>query len=323
MFRRYAKRHATRILLLAVALFTLSVSLLIPLPAISLAETLQLIVGGVLSGSIYAVAAIGLALVFGIMRIINLAHGALMVLASYITFWAFVLLGIDPFMSLAITIPTLFIIGIAIERVALEPVIGLGPDQTIIITFAILLIIESLIKMFWTADVRGVSTTYVGSSINVWSISVPVVLLGVFAVVLAGVASIHLILSRTYLGKSFRATSQDLIMAETVGVDTRKAYMLAFGVGSAYAGLAGTLIAASYAFDPSSDILYLFRAFAVVVLAGLGNVKTVLLAGILLGVVEVFGGYFLGGSVKDAFSFLIFLLVLFVRPSGLAGKIKM
>jgi branched-chain amino acid transport system permease protein len=286
---------------------------------ISVAEVTQLILAGILSGGVYAVAALGLALVFGVMRIINLAHGGMLILGSYITYWMFYQFGIDPFLALLLTAPVMFVLGVIIERMTLEPVMT-GVEQPIIITFAILLIIESMISLLWASDVRGLSTSYSGVSVNIGSVAVPVAQTSVFIACVVSIFATHVFLTRTYTGKSLLATSQDALMAETTGIDTRRAYRIAFGLGSAFAGVAGTLLAISYAFAPTSGFIYLFKAFAVVVLAGLGSLKTLLLAGILLGLAEVFGGFIFGSNVKDAISFIVFVLVLLIKPSGLAGK---
>jgi branched-chain amino acid transport system permease protein len=287
---------------------------------ITLAEAIQLTLGGVFNGGLYAVAAIGLALVFGVMGIINVAHGHFIVLGSYVAFWAFLLWGVDPFLSIVITVPALFAVGAFLEKSTIEPVVGFGPDEPLLITFALILIIESLLRLFWTANVRGLTTEYSGLSLQTGYVSIPVVRLLVFLVATASVASLDIFLTKTHVGKALRATAQDRMMAESVGVDTKRAYQVAFALGTAYAGLAGSLIAVSYAFEPSSGLPYLSKAFAVVVLAGLGNVRALVVAGIMLGLVEVFGGFIFGGGVKDALSYLIFLLVLLLKPAGLAGK---
>lgn len=309
-----------RTLAIPVAVIVIATALALIFPMkITLAEAAQLTIAGILSGGVYAVAAVGLALVFGVMRIINLAHGGMLILSSYLTYWLFYLFGIDPFLSLLLTAPVMFTLGVVIERVTLEPVIT-SVEQPIIITFAILLMIESVISLFWGSDVRGLSTGYGGASIRIGSVALPVGQMAVFLASLVSVLAIHVFLTNTYTGKSLRATSQDSLMAETAGIDTRRAYRLAFGLGSAYAGVAGTLLSISYAFQPTSGFIYLFKAFAVVVLAGLGSLKALLVAGILLGLAEVFGGFILGSNVKDAISFLVFVLVLLIKPSGLAGK---
>lgn len=314
------KKSTLRILSIPIGIVIILIVLAVTLSInITLSEAAQLTLAGILSGGVYAVAAVGLALVFGVMRIINLAHGGTLILASYITYWMFYLFGIDPFLSLLITAPAMFILGVVIERVTLEPVIT-GIEQPIIITFAILLAIESCISLFWASDVRGLATTYSGLSVSINSIALPVAQLAVFFASLVSVLIMHFFLTKTYAGRSLRATSQDSLMAETAGIDTRRAYRLAFGLGSAYAGVAGTLLAINYAFEPTSGFIYLFKAFAVVVLAGLGSLKTLLVAGIMLGLAEVFGGFILGSNVRDAISFMILLVVLLMKPSGLAGK---
>ena len=316
--RSLNKTWATLAILVAVIVILSTLALIFAIK-ITLTEVVQLTIAGILSGGVYAVAAVGLALVFGVMRIINLAHGGMLILASYITYWMFYLFGIDPFLALLLTAPVMFLLGVVIERVALEPVIT-SVEQPIIITFAILLVIESVISLLWASDVRGLLTSYSGLSIGIGPVALPVAQMAVFSASVVSILTIHFFLTRTYTGKSLLATSQDPLMAETAGIDTRRAYRLAFGLGSAYAGIAGTLLAISYAFEPTAGFIYLFKAFAVVVLAGLGSLKTLLLAGILLGLAEVFGGFILGSSVKDAISFIVFVLVLLIRPSGLAGK---
>jgi branched-chain amino acid transport system permease protein len=312
------RARMTLAILVALIAILSALALIFPIK-ITLTEMVQLAIAGILSGGVYAVAAVGLAVVFGVMRIVNLAHGGMLILGSYITYWIFYLFGVDPFLALLLTAPVMFLLGVAIERVTLESVIT-SVEQPIIITFAILLIIESVISLLWSSDVRGLSTSYSGVSIPIGSLALPVAQTAVFLASVVSVLAMHFFLTKTYTGKSLLATSQDLLMAETAGIDTRRAYRLAFGLGSAYAGIAGTLLAISYAFEPTSGFIYLFKAFAVVVLAGLGSLKTLLLAGILLGLAEVFGGFILGSSVKDAISFIVFVLVLLIRPSGLAGK---
>ncbi len=280
----------------------------------------QIYFSGVLLGGLYATVALGLSLIFGIMKVLNLAHGEFMIFGSYLTFWLFTLLKINPFLSIIIVVPVLFFTGILIQRLFIEPVVKLGPDQPVVITFGLVLIMQTLFDALWTADSRFVSTPYSGAKFIVGQVTIPLIRLIVLIVAAAGMAILFFFITRTFVGKAMRATALDWKAAEYMGVKVKRIYRLAFGVATAFSGLAGALLSTVFAFDPSAGMTYFLKALAVIVMAGAGNIAGLLVSGLLLGAIESVGSYVAGGGFRDAISFVVFFLVLLVRPTGLFKK---
>lgn len=309
---------ATRMNAVGVILFTLGI-LLVVLTLVSPIYA-QIYLNGLLLGGFYAVVALGLSLTFGVMKVLNLAHGEFMILGSYITFWVFTLLGIDPFLSIIVVVPALFFVGLIVERTLLESVIKLGGDPPIVITFGLVLVIQTIFDALWTGDSRSFSIPYSGIRFMVGPISIPLIRVVVLAVAAGGMATLYFFLTRTFLGKAMRATALDWKAAEYMGIHVKKMYRLTFAGGTAFAGLSGALLSTMYAFEPTTGMTYLMKAIAVTVLAGVGNIAGILVSGLILGSAESVGSYLVGSEFRDAVAFLVFFLVLFVRPTGLFKK---
>jgi branched-chain amino acid transport system permease protein len=280
----------------------------------------QIYLNGLLLGGLYALVALGLSLTFGVMKVLNLAHCEFMILGSYLAFWLFTLFGIDPFLSIPIVVPILFLTGILVQRTLLEPIIKLGGDQPIVISFGLVLIMQSIFDALWTADSRSVAIAYSGVRFLVGEVSIPMIRLSVLIIAAAGMLILYLLLTRTYIGKAMRSTALDWKAAEYMGVNIKRIHRLTFGVGACFAGLAGALLSCIFAFEPTTGITYLMKAIAVIVLAGVGNIGGLLVSGLLLGAFESVGSYVIGSEFRDAISFLVFFLVLFIRPTGLFKK---
>ena len=279
----------------------------------------QSVVSGVLTGSLYAMIGVGLTVVFGVMRIINLAHGDVVMLGMFGAFFAQSLWGIDPFVSLAIWAPAGFLAGVLVYRLLLRKVIAGGELNGLLYTAGLSLLLANLALLLWKGDYRTISLPYGMLPWRPFGIAVPVPLAVAFAIGLAVIGSLHLFLGRTDVGRAVRATSQNREAAVLMGIDVERIAMLTFGIGTALAVAAGVLLAPSLYLYPTVGEILIVKCFVIVVLGGLGSVPGAIAGGILLGVVESLGAVYVSMSLRDVVGFVIFLLVLLYRPSGLFG----
>jgi len=283
-------------------------------------ETLvQSVVSGVLTGSLYAMIGVGLTVVFGVMRIINLAHGDLVMLGMFGAFWAHALLRIDPFVSIVLWVPLMFLAGMLIYRFLLKPIIPGGELNTLLYTAGLSLLIANVALFSWTGDYRTIKLRYALSPLRPFGIAVPIPLAIAFLLAIVITVCLYLFLARTDPGRAIRATSQNPEAAALMGIDVDRISMLTFGLGSALAGAAGVLLAPSLYLYPTVGELLVAKCFVIVVLGGLGSVSGAIAGGILLGLVESLGAVYISVAYKDTIGFVIFLLVLLFRPSGLFG----
>lgn len=282
---------------------------------------LQLTVNGLLLGGIYALIAIGLTLIFGVVRIINFAQGEFLMIGMFATFWVFSLLKIDPYIGLFIFTPFLFLLGMGTERVIIRPIQNAPPLAQIFSTFGLSIVLQNGALMFWKSDYRSIETAYSNAVIGWAGVMINVPRLVVFLVAVGIVILLYLFLQKTYLGKAMNAVAQDRDAAQLMGVDINKIYMLAFGLGIGLEGLAGALIMPIYATYPTVGFTFGLIAFVVVVLGGLGNMIGAFVGGLVIGLVESFSGFYISPELNTAIYFLIFVLVLIIRPSGLMGVV--
>lgn len=279
----------------------------------------QSLVSGFLIGGVYGLVAMGLTLIFGVLGIINFAHGALMVIGMYITYFASTLAGIDPYLSLLLSIPALFVIGILLQRFVIQKVMDAPPHNQLLLTVGLAVFLENLFLVFFSADPLGVQVSYGGSRFFVGETMVSLPRVYAFAAgILLGIL-FYLLLTRTDLGKSIRAAAQDREGAALSGVNVEWIFMLTFGLGCAAAGAAGSLIMPFFTVSPTTGETFNIPAFVVVVLGGMGNVPGALVGGILIGLTEGLGAVFLPGSSKQLGVFVVFILLLLLRPAGLFG----
>ncbi len=279
----------------------------------------QSLVSGVLTGSLYAMIGIGLTVVFGVMRIINLAHGEMVMLGMFGAFWGQALWKLDPFLSLLLWAPLMAVAGMAIYRFLLRKIVPGGELNTLLYTAGLSLLVANLALFAWTGDYRTISLSYGMTPIRPLGIAISVPSAIAFALALAITAALWLFLGRTNLGRAIRATSQNPEAAILMGIDVEKVAVVTFGMGTALAGAAGVLLAPSLYLYPTVGELLIVKCFVIVVLGGLGSVPGAIAGGILLGVVESLGAVYVSSAYKDGIGFVLFLLVLLYRPSGLFG----
>ena len=283
------------------------------------AELAQIAVNALLLSGILALVALGFALVWGIMNIVNLTHGAFIVLGAYLTFWMHELWKVDPFLSVPVSMAVLFAVGFVIQRVLINQVIRAPLLATFLLTFGLEILIVNLLNYFFKADTRSVMTPYSGTGFSLGPVRVPYIRLGALGVSVVLVLLLGAFLTRTRLGRAIRGTGMDIDAARLTGVKAPTIYALTFGIGAALAGAAGSLLSMIVPFDPNLGGGYTERAFVICVIGGLGNVVNVLIGAAVYAVVEVFVGSRLP-ALSQAVTFGILVLLLVARPQGIAGK---
>ncbi len=279
----------------------------------------QALISGILIGGVYALIGIGLTIIFGVMRIINFAHGDLLMIGMYATYFLFTLLHIDPFVSIIVTIPLMFLYGAFLQKVFINRALTALPQNQILLTIGMGLVMSNTVMLAFTSDYRILSTTYSSSSVTLLGISISEPLVVSFIITVAITAVLYWFLYRTDTGQAVRATAQDREAARLMGINVSRMSIIAFGIGTALAGTAGALIAPTYYIFPQVGSVFTLKAFVITVLGGMGSVVGATLGGVLIGVTESVGGAYLGSGWKDVIVFVLFLLVLLFKPSGLLG----
>jgi branched-chain amino acid transport system permease protein len=284
----------------------------------------QSAVSGLLIGGMYGLVALGLALAFGVLKVLNVAYGELVMLGGYVTFFLVAEVGLDPFVSLPLVFTSIFALGIVLYLVLFQFVVRFDVEvrikNSLLVSFGLVLILQTLAVMAFTGDERAIITEYSTYALNVGSIRIPFIRLAglVVAVVLA--FALQLLLDRTTFGRAIKATSEDWSLATLTGIDVRRVYLVAFALSAGLAGVAGTLIALGFSVSPSIGLGWTLKALIVVVLAGLGSMRGLIIAGMLLGLAEGLASVWLGGAYREIVALLAFLLVLLLRPQGLFGR---
>lgn len=282
---------------------------------------LQNAVFGLLVGGLYGLGAVGLSLVFGVLRVLNVSHGELIMLGGYVSFWAFTLWRIDPFVSILISAPTLFLVGVVVYQLLFRYLVRFPEEQkiknSILVGFGLALILQTLALTAWSGDERAITSAYAGRVLPIGNVVVPVARLGALAIAFLALGGLHLFLHRSYPGKAIRATAEDGEAASLVGIPTGKIFLLAMGLGSALAGVAGTLVSVADTISPAIGLSWTLKALIVVVLGGMGNIFGTFVAGLALGVAESLSGFFLGNAYREVMGLVLFFLVLSLRPQGL------
>ncbi|MBI2358690.1 MAG: branched-chain amino acid ABC transporter permease [Deltaproteobacteria bacterium] len=284
----------------------------------------QQLILGVLVGGLYGLAAAGLSLTFGVLRVLNVAHGELLMLGGYGTFWLFALWQFDPFLSLLGVGPALFVLGLVLYWALFQFVVRAHEEtrikNSLLIGFGLTLVFHSLAIRLWTADERAVTTDYAGAVLKVGIFAVPIVRLASLALAFVVLAALHLFLGKARWGRAIRATAEDWEAAALMGIPVGRVYLLAFALGTALAGVAGGLVSVSYSISPSIGLEWTLKALIVVVLAGLGSLFGSFAGGIVLGLAEATSVVFLGGPYREVVGLVLFLAILLVRPQGLFGS---
>jgi len=277
----------------------------------------QVIISGLLAGALYSMVALGLALIYGVMRVINIAHGTILMLGAYTTFWWFRLLGINPFVSLLVSIPLLFLFGMFLQRTLVTRVVDAPELSSLLLTFGISIALVNLAQLAFTSDVRSVEFLTGAFLVGPFAVSKSRLIAFAFAVVITLLA--FWFLQKTKLGKAIRATSQSSDVAMVCGINVQRIHLYSFGIASALAAAGGSLVAVIVAIQPEMGQVYTFKSFLVIVLGGAGNYPGALLGGMLLGLVEQLSSLFLTTQVSEAVAYVLLVLVLLLRPTGLLG----
>jgi branched-chain amino acid transport system permease protein len=285
-----------------------------------LADALSGLVSGVLLGGILALTALGLSIVLGVMRLVNLAHGAFLVFGAYVGLFFLAYTGVDPLIGLPLIAAFVGALAIPLHRFLLAPLAGRGPEAQMMTMFAVAIIMENLFVLKFSADTRSIALDYATLPLAVGPITVPLIYVIGFAISVALIGLVHALITRTAFGRDLRASADDPQAAATLGVDVGRTQTLTFALGAACAAAGGVLIGAAFQFNPSSGGDYLLNGLAVVVLGGLGNVLGTLIGGLALGVLQSLGGLALGDGYRDLVGMAVFLGVLAFRPAGIWAR---
>jgi branched-chain amino acid transport system permease protein len=285
---------------------------------------LQNAVFGLLIGGLYGLGAVGLSLVFGVLRMLNVSHGELIMLGGYVSFWLFTLWRVDPFVSILLSGPALFLTGAVLYRLLFSRLIRFAEHDriknSILIGFGLALVLHTLAILLWEADDRAITPAYAGEVARLGSVVIPFSRLGSLAIAFLVLGGLHLFLNRSKPGIAIRATAEDADAAHLMGIPIHRVFLVAFGLGSALAGVAGTLVSVSDAISPAIGLNWTLKALIVIVLGGMGNIIGTFVAGLFLGLVESMSGFLLGNVYREVVGLAMFLLVLSLRPQGLFAR---
>ena len=280
----------------------------------------QLIVSTILLGGIYALIAVGLTLIFGVMRVVNFAHGEFLMLAMYLAYWAFALLHLDPYATLVLSLPLLFAGGWLSYRLVMRPVIDASHNVQVFTTVGLSIALQNLALVLWTADSQFVRTSYYAVVVRLGPAVLNLAQAAAFAVAVLATAALFAFLRWSYTGKVMRATAQDRQVASLMGIDTDRVFALTWAVGVACVGVAGVLLAPIYPVYPTVGLQFVLIAYVTVVLGGLGEMGGAVVASLIVAAVEVVGSYVVGTAWKEALYLLLFIAILLLRPAGLFGQ---
>jgi branched-chain amino acid transport system permease protein len=278
------------------------------------------VVIGLLLGGLYVVIALGLSLVFGVMKIINVAHGDFVVLGSYFAFVLLTSWKLDPMLSILLGAPIFFGLGILVEKFLLHRAVERSADAALIIAFGLSLIVQNAIQVKWTPYSRQLTTSYFLVNFTLGNIHIPLAYVLDFGAALLVMIALHTFLERTYLGQAITAASQDRRTAELMGINPSRVYPIAFGIAMALAAVAGVFLGLTFQFNPLTGPAVLIIAFGVVILGGLGSMVGTFLGGMIFGLSQTLGGHFLGPTGQQLVPFAMVLVVLTLRPQGLFGR---
>ncbi len=283
-------------------------------------QLLNVLVFGLLLGGIYGLVSIGLNLIFGVVRIVNFAQGELVMFGMYGSYYAYAYLGIDPYLSVFIVAPLVGLLGVAIQRLVIQPLHN-ESNMQIFATFGLLMMFQNIMLALSRGEAYSIGGQVGAGVLTVGDLRISVVQLVTLVATTLITIGLHLYLRHTMMGKAIRAVTQDKRAARVMGINVERTFLFTFGIGAALAGMAGALLTPIYSITPGVGGNFILAAFAVVVLGGLGSVWGAYIGGLIVGVVEAFAGYYIDPALKNAIWFIIFLVVLIVRPSGLMGQV--
>jgi branched-chain amino acid transport system permease protein len=280
----------------------------------------QLLISTVLLGGIYALIAVGLTLIFGIMRVVNFAHGEFLMLGMYLAFWSFTLWGVDPYFILVVAVPLFFAIGLGVYALVMRGVIHASHNVQIFTTVGLSTALQNVALVLWTGDFRFVRPWESSVVVRIFGAAFNLSQVIAFAVALLFTLALFAFMKWTHAGRVMRATAQDGEAATLMGINTDRVYRLAFAIGIACVGVAGVLVSPLYSVYPTAGLQFVLLAYVVVVLGGLGDMVGALLGALIVAGVEVIGSYVFGSAWKEVIYFVLFIAVLVFRPAGLFGQ---
>lgn len=281
----------------------------------------QVLFWGLYAGCIYILLATGLNLIFGVMKIVNFAHGELLMLGAYVTATVFALSGFNPYAIILLTMLVLGMIGIVVERLCFRPILGTGKLNEIFLSLGLIYVFQNGVALIWGDERQVLNSPYQMVTVPIGAIQLPLDYIIIIIITVLILCGLYLLLRRTDLGRAIRATSQNRKGAMIVGIDVERMDMISFGIGSGLAAAAGTLwVVSGQVFNPYIGSIPAIKAFSIVILGGLGSIPGAIVGGLLYGIAENGAAYFLGGIWKDSISFLILIIVLIIRPTGLFGE---
>ena len=286
---------------------------------------IQTILIGIAVGALYGLVALGFGLIMGVMKFVNIAHGSFIIIGGYVAYWLFMLLGIDPYLSIPAVMLVMFAMGLILYRLLFSPLLkyphaDMRLDKSLLITFGVTWMLDNSVTLLWTPDTRSIVTSYMGSTIDI--LGAKLGLTGLAGLILAVLAAVilNVLLTKTYFGKHVRAATEDSGAASLSGVNVQRTYLISCGIAAALAGLAGVVIVTSYSIAPSGGLNWLLTGMVVNVLAGGGNIAFILPAGLILGLVQSISTLFVSSAYQQPIALVIFLLVLMFRPNGLFAR---
>lgn len=275
----------------------------------------QTVANGIMLGGLYGLMALGMALVWGVLNIVNLAHGAFIMLGGYAVYYLFTLAGIDPFLAVPIAMVGMFVFGYLLQRFVLNLIVRSALLNTLLITFGLDVVLTYLAQLTFSADFRTINPSYAGSNVSFLGITIPLARLAAFAVAVGLASAVWWLLNRLSLGRAIRATSQNLVAARLYGVDPRSLYAVTFGIGAALAGAAGGLYGVIAQLTPYIGATLTAKSFVIAIIGGLSNPLSVVLSGLIVGLAEAFASLYLGSTYSDVISFGLLVVVLVLRPA--------
>jgi branched-chain amino acid transport system permease protein len=281
---------------------------------------IQLLLSGLGMGFIFALIAIGLTLIYGVMNVVNFAHGEFLMLSMYASYWAYALLGADPLVSLPFVAGAMFLFGVGVYYALIRRTMKSSMHAQIFVTFGLMVFLQAAAQFFWGADYHAIQDSRLSGVLLVGGIALPVPQIASGVGALLATAGLYLLVFRTAVGRSLRAAAQDREAAQTVGIDVDRMNALAWGIGAACVGTAGSLLSTFYYVFPRVGSVFVLVAYVTVAMGGFGSIGGALVSGLLIGVLQVFSGFFLSSSLKFVPVFLLYLAIVLVRSRGLLGS---
>ena len=275
---------------------------------------------GILLGGLYTLIALGLSLIFGVMKLVNVAHGDFVILSSYVAFSLFTAFEIDPILALVLLVPAAFGLGWLVQTYLLNRAFKISMEAPMIIAFGLSLIIQNFCQIMWTPLSRGLTTDYALNNLSLGPINLPLVYVLDFVAALIVTFALRAFLKHTYLGKAIVASSQNEKAALLMGVKTRNIYIFTFALAIAFASIAGVFLGLTFPFVPTSGVSFLIIAFGVVILGGMGSVLGTLVGGMVFGLSQTLGGYFIGANAQLLIAYLMVLVIMAIRPQGIFSR---